>query len=330
VKKHIGIRKKGLFPAAGIAGVSVILAVLCCGGCAKASSEPYDLDKRKIQAAAEYLCGTIGIRAAGTREEETACDWLWEQLEEMGFEEEGSLERTRFLGFQNQSSENLTAVCNAEYDGPLFSIVAHYDSVESSCGAADNAASVGVLLEIARFLGPENPDFPCEIRLVFLGSEENGYHGSSAYVESLSDEERARHLGAYNMDISAAAPSEHAVLVCNTLGAVQDGIYIEGDIFRPADNLVSSSVANAYQKLYGGKLGGIFHVGESDQVSFHKEGLDAANVCWRRVENGMPHVPSYYHQMTDTPDILDYETARITGRCILEAVHSAAVKACLD
>lgn len=312
------MRRRALFLPLAAAFLGALLA-------ACAPRQPYDLDAGRIRADTEYQCDVIGIRPAGSPKERETCDWLQSRLEELGFSfEAGTLDRASFSGLQGQDSENLVAVCNPDPTAPLVSVVAHYDSVETSPGAGDNAASVAILLEIARYLGPAHPDFPCEIRMVFLGSEENGYHGSAAYVSSLSREDRDRHLGAYNMDISAACAGDGAVLVCTTLGGLRDGTYTPGDYFSPQDNLVSSSVAGAYRALFGEEMGGVFHTGESDHVSFHNAGLDAANICWRRVENGLLRLPDCYHRMSDTPDILDYETARTTGRCILQAIHTAA------
>ena len=307
----------------------LMAAALVCAallpGCVR-SGESYALDTGRIQEDTEFLTLSVGPRPTGGERERAACDWLEDRLERAGFSrEEGTLSRCAFEGLSGQSSENLVAVCNPGSSGPLFSVVAHYDSVAASPGARDNAASAAALLEMARFLGPEEESLPCEIRMVFLGSEENGYHGSRAYVGSLSPEERSRHLGAFNMDISAAAPEEEAVLVCYTLGGTgEDGTYVPGNFLAPADNRLSAAVAGVYRELYGADPGGVFHVGESDHVSFHNAGLDAVNVCWRRLEDGVPQLPESYHQSSDTPQDIDFETVRACARCILGAIETLA------
>ena len=301
------------------------LAVVICllfAGCAGEKQELYNLDAERIRADTVYLCREIGIRVTETTEEMKTADWIIDSLRATGFEEGQNLERVAFSGAKGGSSENVIAVCNAESDGPIFSVVAHFDSVATSLGARDNAASVAGLLEIARFLGPENGDFSCQVRLVFLGSEENGYHGSAAYVAGLSEEERARHLGAFNMDISAASDGENAQLVCNTLGAVLEGEYREGNFIVPAEGSLTEAIRRAYRELYDRELGGVFHFGESDHVSFHNAGLEAVNVCWRKVSDGMPVLPESYHKMEDTPEELDYETIRTSARCILWAIRA--------
>ena len=193
---------------------------LLLAGCAPSKS-PHGLDAARIQADTEYLCREIGDRPTGTEKESAACDWLEKQLTEMGFSSQtGSLARVPFPGLFELTSENLIATCNPGAEGPILCVMAHYDSVEGSPGARDNASSVAVLLELARYLGPAREDLQGEIRLLFLGSEENGYHGASAYVKGLSEAEQERHLAVFNMENSAASPGDGAILTCGTLGGI--------------------------------------------------------------------------------------------------------------
>ena len=300
--------------------ILLMLSVLLLCGCSRPEAEPFDPDVGRIKSDTVYLCREIGIRATGTEAELRAGDWIMNSLKEAGFGDE-DLRRIAFEGGKGASSENIIAVCNPDSKGPIFSLVAHYDSVATSLGARDNSAAVAGLLEIARYLGSRNEAFPCQIRMVFLGSEENGYHGSAAYVESLTAEEKLRHKGAFNMDISAASEEEGAQLVCNTLCAVQDGVYTEGNFIVPAEGELTGAIRQAYRELYGKELGGVFHFGESDHVSFHNGQLESANICWRRVSGGMPVLPDSYHKMEDTPEELDYETIRASIRCIVAAIR---------
>jgi len=164
----------------------VVLILLMLSAFLTLDTEEYDLNIFRIRKDTEYLCNEIGIRVTGTPKEIESADWIVDSLQTAGFSEGKNLLRIPFDGAKDLTSENVIAVCNPGYPGPLICVVAHYDSVSTSPGARDNAASVAALLEIARYLGKENPSYPCEIRMVFLGSEENGYHGSAAYVESLT------------------------------------------------------------------------------------------------------------------------------------------------
>lgn len=303
--------------------------ILCCaaalwlllGGCA-APQGPFGLDAGRIQADTEYLCNEIGDRPTGTEKERLACDWLEERLKELGFSrEEGTLERTGFQGLFELTSENLTAVCNPGSGGPILCVMAHYDTVEGSPGARDNTSSAAVLLELARYLGPAREELNGEIRLLFLGSEENGYHGASAYVESLTGEERARHLAAFNMENSAASPGEGAVLTCGTQGGIVDGEYQEGNFLEPMPNLATRALSRAYEEYYRGDPLPVFHRGMSDHVIFHEAGIEAANISWRFLDaDGMATVPPEYHLPTDVPETMSFAEGAVTGECILGAI----------
>ena len=299
--------------------MTMLCVLFVMTGCTK-PADAFSPDLSCIREDTEYLCDEIGIRVTGTEKERETADWIMESLRAAGFSENENLFRLSFESPKG-SSENVIAICNPDCPGPIFSVVAHYDSVETSAGARDNAASVAGLLEIARYLGTDNTSFPCQIRMVFLGSEENGYHGSRAYVESLSPEERKRHAGAFNMDISASSASDEALLVCNTLGAVAEGAYLEGNFIVPAEGKLTEAIRQAYRELYGRELGGVFHFGESDHVSFHNAQLEAVNVCWRKASGGMPVLPESYHKPEDTPEDLDYETVGASIRCIVRAIR---------
>lgn len=305
---------------------ALILLLLMClaAGCDSepASTHPYPLQAERIKADTEYMCNVIGPRVVGTDKEVEACDWLKEQLEGMGFSEEaGTLERTSFEGFPEVWSENLIATCNPDSEGPIFCIMAHYDTVETTPGARDNTASVATLLELARYLGTEREDLDAQVRLLFLGSEENGYHGATNYVENLTREENERHLAAYNMENTSAKPAPDTVLITGTLGGRREDGYLNGAYMEFVENAASQSFSWAFEHYYQGQT--VPHiVGNSDHVSFHNGAIDAANVSWRHLnEKGRPTIPPEYHLPSDTPEGLDYDGAVITGCCILGGIY---------
>lgn len=295
------------------------LALLLCGCAARPDAFP--VEEGRIRDLTEALC-SLGPREVGTAAERAACGLLEGELEALGFSYEGgTLLRQGFTCLDGRSSENLIARCNGGGEGPIVTVAAHYDSVPASPGAGDNAVAAAILMELARLLTPEAPDFPGEVRLVFLGAEETGYHGSRCYLEDMPEAELARHAACFNMDISAATLGSDAKLVCNTLGGWAGADYQEGTFLEPMENRVSRAVARAWAELYGDGWGGTFHVGESDQVSFHNRQIDAGNVCWRGTGDLLPTLPDTYHQPTDTPDTLDYGSAVRTGRCVLRGVQ---------
>ena len=303
--------------------VAAALCAVLLAGC-QAEDPRYPLDGERIKADTQYLCEVIGPRPTGTEKEKEACDWLEEQLEGMGFSyDAGSLERTSFEGFPDMYSENLTAVCNQGSDGPIVCVMAHYDTVENCPGARDNTSAVATVLELARYLGTENPELDGEIRLLFLGSEENGYHGARAYIERLTQEEIDRHLAAFNLENSAAIPGKGAALMFGTQGGIVDGEYLEGNFLEPMENLVTRTVSQSYASLYKGEKPPAFHMGGSDHLMFHKAGIEAANVCWKFLrEDGGPKLPEQYHQPTDTVEGMDFDGAVLIGRCVLDSMYT--------
>jgi hypothetical protein len=68
-------------------------------------------------------------------------------------------------------------------NGPALLVMAHYDSVRGSPGAVDNAAAVGVLLELARVLENEPPKQP--VIIAFTAREEEGLLGAEALAAEM-------------------------------------------------------------------------------------------------------------------------------------------------
>jgi hypothetical protein len=69
--------------------------------------------------------------------------------------------------------------------GPALLLTAHYDTVDGSPGAADNAAAVGTLLELARELHASPPSHP--VMLAFTADEEGGLAGAEALAQRRTD-----------------------------------------------------------------------------------------------------------------------------------------------
>jgi aminopeptidase S len=82
-------------------------------------------------------------------------------------------------------------------------IGAHLDSVISGPGVVDDGSGVASLLEIATRLGPSAP-VRNAVRFAFLGSEETGSQGSTAYVTNLSAADRGKIMLYLNVDMVAS------------------------------------------------------------------------------------------------------------------------------
>ncbi len=71
---------------------------------------------------------------------------------------------SHFFHFQGKNYENLILDLPNNSQKPPILIGAHYDTVPGSPGADDNATGLAVLLELARFFGENQANYP--IRLI--------------------------------------------------------------------------------------------------------------------------------------------------------------------
>lgn len=182
-----------------------------------------------------------------------------------------------------EQSQNVLATRHAQTEdpdsAPILIVTAHYDSVEKAPGASDNGSGTVGLLEIARILAQVPVEV--EVRFAAVGAEEVGLVGSRFYAANLTDEERARVLANFNMDMIGTAGEAQTQLFVNTL----DG-----------DNLVSQSARAARDALGFPEdlLRAPFQRGASDHVAFHEIGIPAANFIWREPET-IALEPWYHH-----------------------------------
>ncbi|MEZ4449243.1 MAG: M28 family peptidase [Nannocystaceae bacterium] len=98
--------------------------------------------------------------------------------------------------------ENLLAETPTTPSGVVLMLGAHLDSVVMGPGINDNGSGVASVLEVARALSP--CDLRHQVRLGLWGAEELGLLGSSHYVESLGDDERAAIAFYLNLDMVAS------------------------------------------------------------------------------------------------------------------------------
>jgi aminopeptidase YwaD len=150
--------------------------------------------------AAIHLSGKIGPRAAASRGETRAQDWVASQFRSAGLAV--SIDKFNVPG--KGTSRNVVG----ELDGPascLQVLVAHVDSGPKGPGANDNASGVGVLVALSGELTRLNPS--CDIWLASTGAEERGFThaanhlGAAALVAQVKNEGRAGDLRfAYDND----------------------------------------------------------------------------------------------------------------------------------
>ncbi|WHY79790.1 M20/M25/M40 family metallo-hydrolase [Neobacillus sp. WH10] len=149
----------------------------------------------------EFLSEKIGSRVAGSVNEEKAGDYIFKELEKLGYQPT----KQKFSYTRNKITINSANIIGTKYShsnkyksDPQIIIGAHYDSVSVGKGADDNASSIGVILETAKAIQKRNLHY--DIKFVFFGAEEQGLRGSNYYVSQMSQEEKDRTIAMINLD----------------------------------------------------------------------------------------------------------------------------------
>jgi hypothetical protein len=147
--------------------VFILLASLAVAG---TTQVPSDAGVSAIRLA-EQLIAEVGHRVAGTRAAERAQDWAKGQLERRGWQvEQMGVHPGAVFGCQRGQRPEVV----------LF--LAHTDTVPGTVGANDNAAAVGVLLQMATLIkGEQTPRTVC---VGFPDAEESGLRGSRAMANA--------------------------------------------------------------------------------------------------------------------------------------------------
>ena len=153
-------------------------------------------DVREIRKYASALVA-IGPRPDSSPSARTAVELIAKRIAELGFEAEreviGAVDLKgievgdrviRHGGVAHSSSENIWVRIGGS--GPARILLAHYDTVAQSPGAVDNAAAVGVLLELLRCWKQAPPPGP--VIVAFPGGEEVGLLGAHRLAHRLAGE----------------------------------------------------------------------------------------------------------------------------------------------
>jgi Peptidase family M28 len=193
-----------------------------------------------------------------------------------------------------------------------FVVGAHYDSVEGSPGANDNASGVAAVLELARILQNDTPDH--SILLAFFPNEEPPYFqtkemGSLVFARGFhrdyikfSGMMSVETIGYYS---DQPGSQQYPPFVKSLYPSTGNFIGFVGNIKSRA--MVKKAITEFRLKTHfpaeGASLPGFVEgVGWSDHWSFWQVGVPAIMVT----DTALFRYP-YYHKATDTPDKLDYD-----------------------
>jgi Peptidase family M28 len=295
-----------LLAAGGLAGCSFWMPGASYEGRPPALSAAEEAARARLHAHVRTLAAEIGERNASHRDAlDRARDYIDAQLRDAGF-----LTSLRPFQLGGDTFHNVEAMLAG--DGPSIVVGAHYDSVDGSPGANDNASGVATLIEVARAVR-ERPGFT-PIRFVAFANEEPPYFNTGEGMGSV----------AYARSFSEPAREIRAMLSLETVGYYSDEpgsqrypalvglLYPDrGDFIafvgNPRSRSLVRTVVGAFRRVAtlpseGAALpASVPGVAWSDHRSFWDVGVPAVMVT-----DTAPFRDPHYHRETDTPDHLDY------------------------
>ena len=170
--------------------------------------EPFDFAARLT---------AIGPRVAGTEGQELAATALRSAMLEMGLEKVG---RLPVAG--TESWHSLEGRLPGR-EGPEIVLSAHYDTVDQSPGALDNASGSAVVLGAAADLGRTPRSRP--VRVLLFDGEEALAAGSRAWLETVPEEVSRTMLANIDLDMVGSRGARQGVLhILATKGVESGGI----------------------------------------------------------------------------------------------------------
>ena len=209
-------------------------------------------------------------------------------------------------------------------------IGAHYDSFEDTPGADDNASAVAVLLGLASMM-KNIENLPFDIELVFYACEEPPFFGSDAmgsfkHAQSCNNTNTAfmiclEMVGFYSE--KAGSQGYPLSLLHLIYGSKANYLMLVSD-FR------SRRVLSAMRKALSGSSM-IYKHFISPFKSFGMDWSDHRNYWSKKIPAIMVTDTSLfrnanYHQLTDTPDTLDYDRMAVLAEDLLKIVKNIKLK----
>lgn len=215
-------------------------------------------------------------------------------------------------------------VCSGNPQTARILIGAHYDSVAGTPGADDNASAVAVLLAVAQAIGPR-----ADVLCVAFNGEECGLIGSSEFADQMTKEMKVlKQVHVLEMvgyrdrrphSQKNPVPLVQAPTTGDFLGIVANQGTLVDHIIEKAGSITVPVVGLAIPN--GMPLAAIKqispHLLRSDHAPFWERNIHA--VMWTDTsEFRNPH----YHQLTDTPDTLDYDFMGAIGALLASVARS--------
>ena len=264
--------------------------------------------RNELHNAIVYLAGNLGERNLMHQENlNAAADYIANNFEQAG------------LNISEQSYQDDQAIVRniigeklGKQNNKILVVGAHYDSVDGSPGADDNASGVAALIAIANLLKTKQVD--TTIRFVAFCTEEPPYFytrqmGSWQYAKMLK--ERGENIiGMFSLEsIGYYSDIKNSQSYPMFLGALYpDKANFIGFVANLASRKLLLHALSAFRRNIKFPSEGISAptlipgIGWSDQWSFWKMGYKAVMIT-----DTAPYRNPYYHTCDDLPDTIDYD-----------------------
>jgi len=248
----------------------------------------------------------IGVtpHPSGSAEHDRVRDYLARRCRAVGLEVHVQTGEAVTRSFYPQSAyveggDDQDVVCvlpGRDRAGPAVALMAHYDTVPGSPGAADDSANVATGLEVARAVRASGVQ-PRDLALVFTDGEEAGLIGARLFFDT---DPLARRIGAV-INMEAEGSDGRAMMFQTGRG---DGGMV-GLFQRTAVNPTASSLAGfVYSRMPNG----------TDFTVARDLGYPGFNFAFigRQFD---------YHSPSSTPQTLNLGSVQHMGEQVLSAVH---------
>lgn len=191
-----------------------------------------------------------------------------------------------------RTSHNITVTIEgSEKPEEIVSFGGHYDSVEFSKGAHDNAAGSVINMEILRHFAENKPKRT--VKVMWYGAEEMGLFGSKAWVTAHEDE-LDKHLCMINTDMA--------------------GVVIGYDVARVIGTKEATAHCDAFMRRKGYNVGVSQEIYSSDSIPFADKGVPAVNF----IRFGHHVGGTFIHCRNDLAKFLSAESIAKTTQFVLD------------
>jgi hypothetical protein len=255
-------------------------------------------------AAAKVLAQSVGRRPADSWGGIHAREFITGALQQYGYFPVLQ-EFIATSGGRHIHSGNIIAVKEGDSARRLV-VGAHYDTAADSPGYTDDAAGIGLLLEVAARI--KKMPTPYTVVFVAFGDEEPSLLGSEYYLDSLNPVERRATIGM--IDLDAPAGGDRLSVMSRPGGAT----WLRGDAITAAADLGVPLVTSI--EAPGRPAGTV--AAPADDMPFAQRGIATAMfsaVSWRASRDRKLAQTAAGPSMWDTPrDTVGYVDKKFPGR----------------